>query len=394
MKHMNDFLQNPEVINNFDLLSSLGILDHFNYCNRKIHDLEQLLSDAIEIFNRSSNEDLIDYIISNIVDRFVPSYLQFTFRSHGQNEHAKTICYHNLKKVDSPAPIHSLAPYNSFFHAFPGTISYTLFEYSVDNPKLAEQLKPLSPEFIIPVNGPNDLYGLIVVGQKVVDGDYSDEEIIYIDRLMSFASISFQNSLHYHSSVTDHKTQLYNHSFFIKRLNEELAKVKRYAKSIAVLILDIDFFKQLNDKYGHLAGDKVLFQLARTLEKSLRREDILARFGGEEFIVLLPESTKEAAYHVAERIRSDIEQMEIPYLEQTLRITISIGVNFVDKVRLDTADSIIEQADKALYVSKSEGRNRVTFNRPGLLFKVTHTYFGTTPAPKIKPQQAEDYIDL
>ncbi|MDY7030063.1 MAG: diguanylate cyclase, partial [Spirochaetota bacterium] len=122
-----------------------------------------------------------------------------------------------------------------------------------------------------------------------MEGEYTDDEIVHIDRLMRFVSISLQNAIHYHSSVTDFKTQLYNHSFFMKRLTEELAKVKRYNKSMAVMLIDIDFFKQLNDRYGHLAGDKVLFELARTLEKSLRREDVVARFGGEEFVIMLPE---------------------------------------------------------------------------------------------------------
>ena len=372
MKYVDDFMKSPEAIKHYDLLNSLGIFNYLANSKRRIHDLEELLSDAIEIFNQDSGESLIEYITSNLVDRFVPSFLQFVLKLHGDEKKPRTICYHNLKRVESPAPIHSLEPYNRYFSSYPGTISFSLFEYSVQNKAAAEHLKPLNPEIIIPISGPDELYGIIIVGKKIVDGEYSDEEIIYIDRLLKFASLSFQNVIHYRSSVTDFKTQLYNHSFFQKRLSEELAKVQRHNNSISVLLLDIDHFKQLNDLHGHLAGDKVLFHLSRNLEHTLRQEDVIARFGGEEFIILLPESSKEAAFHVAERVRHEIELMEVPYMEKNLKITVSIGVNHINSTRYAPPLQLIEQADKALYNSKENGRNCVTFYKPGLLFKVTH----------------------
>ncbi len=372
MKYVDDFMKSPEAIKHYDLLNSLGIFDHLANSKRRIHDLEELLSDAIEIFNQDSGDNLIEYITSNLVDRFVPSFLQFVLKLHGDDQKPRTICYHNLKRVESPAPIHSLEAYNRYFSSYPGTISFSLFEYSVHNKAAAEQLKPLDPEIIVPISGPDELYGMIIVGKKIVDGEYSDEETIYIDRLLKFASLSFQNVIHYRSSVTDFKTQLYNHSFFRKRLSEELAKVQRHNNSISILLLDIDHFKQLNDLHGHLAGDKVLFHLSRNLEHTLRQEDVIARFGGEEFIILLPESSKDAAFYVAERVRKEIELMEVSYMEKTLKITVSIGVNHINSTRYASPLKLIEQADKALYHSKENGRNCVTFYKPGLLFKVTH----------------------
>jgi diguanylate cyclase (GGDEF)-like protein len=242
----------------------------------------------------------------------------------------------------------------------------------VQNRSLLEQLAPLDPEILVPVSGPDDLYGIIIVGKKVTGGEYSNDEIVYIDRLMKFVSVSLQNTIHYTSSVTDYKTRLYNHSFFIKRLAEELAKVKRYEKTISILLLDIDHFKHLNDKHGHLAGDKVLFHLARNIEVSTREEDVIARFGGEEFIILLPEAGRTAAQHVAERVRENIENMEIPYLNEVLSVTVSVGVNTIDSLRIDEPDRLVNQADEALYNSKQAGRNRVSHYRAGLLFQVTN----------------------
>ncbi len=388
MDNIEKFLQSPDVIRHYDLLSSLGILDRLSHCRSRIRNLEELLSKAVEIFNMDTTEDLVDYVISTIVDRFVPGYLQFTFRSHGRNETLMNICYENLQKADSPAPITSLEPFENFFYAYPGTISFTLFEYSVEDPDIAAMLKPLDPEIVVPIMGPHDFYGMFIIGKKVLQGEYSDEEVIYLDRLMHFMSISFQNSQHSHNNMTDFKTQLYNHSFFQRRLTEELAKVNRYGSTVSVMVLDIDYFKQLNDLYGHLAGDKVLFRIARILEKSLRREDVVARFGGEEFVILLPESTKESAFYVAERIRSEIAEAEVPYLDNILKTTVSIGVNYVDTVRLDTAESVLKQTNKALNVSKSEGRNRVTYHRPGLLFKVNHDFFGTSTVPAAQKKES------
>jgi diguanylate cyclase (GGDEF)-like protein len=367
-----DFQNNPEVLRHYDLLNRLGVFDQVSAYRKNIRNLEELLSDAIEIFNKHSVDQLIDYITNTLVDRFVPRYLQFVFTPHGHERDLKTVCFHNLKRVDTPAPVDSLEPYRQFFNRYPGTIGYSLFEYSVQNRSLPEQLAPLDPEILVPVSGPDDLYGIIIVGKKVTGGEYSNDEIVYIDRLMKFVSVSLQNTIHYTSSVTDYKTRLYNHSFFIKRLAEELAKIKRYDKTISILLLDIDHFKHLNDRHGHLAGDKVLFHLARNIETSTREEDVIARFGGEEFIILLPEAGRTAAQHVAERVRENIEQMEIPYLNEVLKVTVSVGVNTIDSLRIDEPDRLVNQADEALYNSKQGGRNRVSHYRAGLLFQVTN----------------------
>jgi len=366
-----DFQNNPEVLRHYDLLNRLGVFDQVAAYRKNIRNLEELLSDAIEIFNKHSVDQLIDYITNTLVDHFVPRYLQFVFTPHGHERELKTVCFHNLKRVETPAPVESLEPYRQFFNRYPGTIGYSLFEYSVQNRSLLEQLAPLDPEILVPVSGPDDLYGIIVVGKKVTGGEYSNDEIVYIDRLMKFVSVSLQNTIHYTSSVTDYKTRLYNHSFFIKRLSEELAKIRRYEKTISILLLDIDHFKHLNDKHGHLAGDKVLFHLARELETSTREEDVIARFGGEEFILLLPESGRAAAQHVAERVRKNIESMEISYLNEVLQVTVSLGVNTIDSLRLDEPDKLVKQTDEALYNSKQNGRNRVSHYRAGLLFRAT-----------------------
>ncbi|MCR4284784.1 MAG: GGDEF domain-containing protein [archaeon] len=167
----------------------------------------------------------------------------------------------------------------------------------------------------------------------------------------------FKKSLYeLHDLATrDDKTGLYNHRFFTNVFEIELEKARRGKQNISLAMLDIDCFKKYNDKYGHVMGDEILYDLAQTLLKTTRKYDVLARFGGEEFLVLLPETPLSKAKKAAERMRKGL------YKNNKLKkygITISIGVTeYKDK---DTMKKMITRTDKALYQSKQDGRNRVT----------------------------------
>ncbi len=366
---MIDISASEEFLKNYDILQKTGVLKQLNSQQHRIHELEELLSNAVEIFNQRSPEELVHFLISCIVDKFIPSHLAFFFYDHDGGEVIKSLSFNNLRQDTPRVSLESLEEYRTFFARYPNPIDFHLFEYTVDEKALASRFQPLNPALIVPLIGMEGLFGLIVVGHKVLGEEYTHEEIILLDKLMKFTSISLQNNIYYNSAVTDYKTRLYNHSYFMRRLQEEIAKVRRYGSSFSILAIDVDFFKVINDKHGHLAGDKALFQLARTLEESLREEDVLSRFGGEEFFVLLVESTLPTAVHVAERIRRDVENLRIDYEDISIKITVSIGVNHVNGSRLGNEDTLIEQADNALYTSKNSGRNRVTIYNPGFLFK-------------------------
>lgn len=366
---MADITASDEFLRHYDTLQKTGVLKQLNQQQHRIHELEELLSNAVEIFNQRSPDELVHFLISCIVDKFIPSHLAFFFHDHDADGMIKTLSFDNLRPGEPKVRLESLEEYRPFFSRYPNPIDYHLFEYTAEDKELARRFKPLSPALIVPLIGMEGLFGLIVVGTKVLGEEYTPEEMVLLDKLMKFASISLQNKIYYNSAVTDHKTRLYNHSYFIRRLQEEIAKVRRYESAFSILAIDVDHFKVINDKYGHLAGDRALFMLARTLEESLREEDVLSRFGGEEFFVLLVESTLPAAVHVAERIRRDVEKLRIDYGEISIRITVSVGVNHVNSHRIDDEESLIAQADNALYASKNSGRNCVTVFNPGFLFK-------------------------
>lgn len=161
-------------------------------------------------------------------------------------------------------------------------------------------------------------------------------------------------------SITDGLTQLYNSRYFYNQLKIEIDRTTRYQRPLSLLLLDIDNFKDYNDNYGHLEGDKVLVRLGQVIKSCLRKMDSAYRYGGEEFTVILPETEGEEAATVAERIRSAVQMDRLlPKGEaEPVNITISIGVT--EFHRSEEVSLFVQRADKAMYHSKQAGRNRVS----------------------------------
>lgn len=170
----------------------------------------------------------------------------------------------------------------------------------------------------------------------------------------------FQEEL-YKMAVVDPVTNTYNKRFFLERLKEEFSHSRRAGISLSLLMIDIDFFKKVNDTYGHLTGDFVLYQLAKIFKSMMRTEDILARYGGEEFVAILRNTPEEGAFFLAERIRNAVAAKPIQFEEHQIPVTISIGVAVLDKEHdFKNIDEFIKLSDKNLYHSKENGRNRTT----------------------------------
>ena len=155
----------------------------------------------------------------------------------------------------------------------------------------------------------------------------------------------------------DNLTGLPNRDAYQARLAEELLRRNRYGGSLALVIGDVDHFKRINDNYGHLAGDKVLQLIARSLRKNLRDVDFIARYGGEEFVILMPETSSADAMVVAEKLRAKIEGSPFNFKKERVPITMSFGVS--EFHALESPDAVFDRADKALYQAKNEGRNRI-----------------------------------
>jgi diguanylate cyclase (GGDEF)-like protein len=173
-----------------------------------------------------------------------------------------------------------------------------------------------------------------------------DVEVAYHDELRHLATI-------------DSLTGAYNKRFFFEHLEREVGRSERHGRPLAILLLDIDHFKLLNDTHGHLVGDEVLAGLSmRVQERFLRKEEVLARFGGEEFVIVLPEATRDEALAAAERLRDLIASEPFAGDGRQRFVTVSIGVGCLSETAR-TVDELLAEADEKLYQAKHQGRNRV-----------------------------------
>jgi diguanylate cyclase (GGDEF)-like protein len=160
-------------------------------------------------------------------------------------------------------------------------------------------------------------------------------------------------------SITDSLTGLFNRRYFDARIDEEFQRAKRYGLFFSLAIMDIDDFKVLNDTEGHMAGDQVLKEIAQVMSGTIRSNDILVRFGGEEFAIIMPQTSKEESFNVVERIRKSVYSLMFQAFKKLpgRRLTISAGIAMYPDGG-DSIESLIVNADRALYQAKSQGKNR------------------------------------
>jgi len=160
-------------------------------------------------------------------------------------------------------------------------------------------------------------------------------------------------------SVTDELTMLYNRRYLFQRLDEELSRAKRRKGEFSIIMIDIDHFKKINDTYGHQFGDFVLKNLANIFKSLVRKEDVVARFGGEEFVIICPDESEEGALILAERIRKESQTYTFVSIGNSTHLTISLGIaSFTEGSSNDSVDDLIKKVDEALYAAKKAGRNR------------------------------------
>jgi diguanylate cyclase (GGDEF)-like protein len=169
--------------------------------------------------------------------------------------------------------------------------------------------------------------------------------------------VRLQNELKLLAS-TDPMTKLYNRRFFIQTSEHIVELAKRDKQEVALIMIDIDRFKTINDTYGHAIGDKVIVEFSKILKEVQRKSDIVCRFGGEEFVALLPKTDSDGAKIVAEKIREKTESTTLQLLNSELRFTVSLGISTIKIESEISIESALQRADTALYRAKNSGRNR------------------------------------
>jgi len=213
----------------------------------------------------------------------------------------------------------------------------------------------------VPILSGVEVLGILIVANKDHES-FTDNDLFLLETMAPTAATALENAKLFTEverlSFTDDLTGVFSRRHFFALAEQEFQRSNRHGHDFAIVMLDIDHFKNVNDKYGHLVGDQVLKALARDLGKSLRGMDIISRYGGEEFIVLLPDTDKTTAIGVAERLREYVAEHVHESDQGDFTITISLGVVSFSK-KNKNIEELLSLADKALYEAKVAGRNRV-----------------------------------
>lgn len=200
-----------------------------------------------------------------------------------------------------------------------------------------------------------------LVGLKIGADDYLTKPFAYEELLARIKVIINRMDSFYELSMRDELTDAFNRRYFNERLEEEVHRAKRNGRPFSVIILDIDSFKQINDNYGHKAGDELLIQFVRFLQSRLRKSDLIARLGGDEFVLLLPDTESEKSFLLVERLRKSLEETMFFFKQncsgEVIRTTMSAGISCCPH-HSDEASKLLHLADNALYSAKKAGRNR------------------------------------
>lgn len=248
-------------------------------------------------------------------------------------------------------------------------------------PMLAERPDPSRPRrlryhthsfVVVPVVAGTDVLGAISVTDREDGTPFSARDVDTLRAFAAGAALALEREraldsaeAHAHAAAIDPVSGVFNRRYLQVRLGEELQRSRRHEIPLALLLIDIDDFKIVNDSYGHLAGDLVLRDVAEILRRSVRVFDVCARFGGEEFVIIMPGSTAESAMRIAERIRERIEAYRpADRLLATLRITVSIGLAVSEPGT--TVSQLLSRADGALYAAKHAGKNRIRSDQKGM----------------------------
>lgn len=227
-----------------------------------------------------------------------------------------------------------------------------------------DAIASLRPSLIVPLKQKKELSGILLLGERIDLGEgveFSDYDKSQILNIASLASIAINNATLVEKTTTDMMTHLKLKHYFYKVLSDKLEVSANQNLPLSCLMLDIDFFKKFNDTYGHACGDFVLQTVAKIISDGVRGNDLAGRYGGEEFVVMLYNTDKNAAIIVAERIRKEIERRDLFYEGYHMQVTISIGVSQYVPGSEINAKQLVDLADQALYVSKRTGRNKVSF---------------------------------
>ncbi len=221
----------------------------------------------------------------------------------------------------------------------------------------------------IPIIYQDKVLGTLFLKTAKPSGVFSTTEVTFCEVVANVAANAIKNANRYRlvveernrlerDSVNDYLTDTYNHRFLIRQLEDHFRRTQRHYLALSCVMLDLDNFKKINDTLGHRMGDYVLRGLAQVIKKVVRKDDIFSRYGGEEFVIILPHTAEKGAFVEAERVRLAVKEASYGIHGHDVRITISLGVATFPHLKIKSVDELLGAADKAMYEAKRQGKDR------------------------------------
>ena len=334
----------------FQLLCFIGFPEAYDESVNRLKD---------QVANGVSPAESIN-VLRSIAGMVASVQLQLEKEKTGLQEFLRQLT-DNLQEIDlhlSGAEVERLASVKSS-HSLDEAVKAQVkhIQKSVDNASSLDQLKEGVNERLEAIRGHLDLHNQQQSKhQQILENSLRLSNARLVELENETKTLQEKLDQKHDQAIHDALTGIFNRLAYEERVEHEYARWRRYKKSLSILIFDIDHFKQVNDTWGHKAGDKALKLIAGSLQKNLRESDFLARYGGEEFVVIMPETDINAAVAAANKLRETVQACEFHYQDQRVNITVSCGLAHFKKS--DTIESAFQRADSYLYMAKQAGRNR------------------------------------
>jgi len=337
---------------------------------KQIFDQTLIESTIINEFRTLSEHILNTKTLSNEIISLISSIIDFNvigifFKDRDDNKE-KTVFLgvNNVSMDDNILNDLKKDVFSSLFNRYSdndNSYSYKIIENIANELNIVNAITDFKSKTIIPITYSDKLLGAICIYHSQANKFFSSKILdIVLEELKILMRMKWLYSETKYLTIIDSLTGLYNRRYFQQSIEREFSRAKRYGNHLTIAMIDLDFFKKINDQYGHQFGDKVLVDVATIFKDSLRRTDYISRYGGEEFVLILPETDKENAYIPLERIRQKISEIPIYFENKPVTVTVSIGIANYCREHNDS-DALIKSADVALYKAKESGRNKVLF---------------------------------
>lgn len=330
---------------------------------KEIYETRNLLKASIDLNSALNEEKILRSYLLNLFGMLSTKSVVILSNRTAYEKYYYPIYYQGLREEE----IKHLAinKFDGIFERFHNGEQAIAIKPGMQSESYLEALKQIGASVAAPIVHPQKgMLGLVIIGSKHNNTPYTKPEISMLVLLTDFLAVALANSRVFQEmeriSLTDPLTGLFNRRYFENYLQKEVSRARRFNHPLSLVMLDIDHFKNINDRLGHPSGDSLLQQMAAVLLKTVRCHDVVARYGGEEFSILLPEVPQEGALSFCERLRNVVNQYPFENREIQPRgyISVSVGAAVYPFDGLQPKE-LIAHADRALYAAKQNGRNRV-----------------------------------